>query len=207
MGVCQSAMDEVEAQFKDPALEEEMNDGVRRRENKRTGEIEEYEAGDNDQDNDAFLFEEEEVKEGEEFMAVKPWIGAVKEPDNHPEPNPSPPDVCYQLEYAYGYRCQDSRQNIYYSCNDEICYMTACLGVILNKDSNTQKFFGGGEVENSSKQVSSTKDSHNNDIMCMDVNTSGGRNLAVTGQVGKWPAVFIWDTTTGEKVQRFQLDK
>ena len=78
--------------------------------------------------------------------------------------------------------------------------MTACLGVILNKDSNTQKFFGGGEVENSSKQVSSTKDSHNNDIMCMDVNTSGGRNLAVTGQVGKWPAVFIWDTTTGEKV-------
>lgn len=85
--------------------------------------------------------------------------------------------------------------------------MTACLGVILNKDSNTQKFFGGGEVENQSKQVSSSQDSHNNDIMCMDVNQTGGRNVAVTGQVGKWPAVFVWDTTTGEKIHRFALNK
>ena len=140
-------------------------------------------------------------------MAVKPWIGAVKEPDNHPDPNPEAPDCVYNLEYAYGYRCQDSRQNVYYSCDDEICYMTACLGVMLNKDSNTQKFFGGGEADSASKQTSSSKESHNNDIMCMDVNTSGGRNRAVTGQVGKWPAVFVWDTTTGEKVQRFALDK
>lgn len=79
------------------------------------------------------MFEEEEIKEGEEFMAVKPWIGAVKEPQNHPEPNPSPPDCTYVLEYAYGYRCQDSRQNVYYNADGQIVYMTACLGVILNK--------------------------------------------------------------------------
>ena len=57
------------------------------------------------------------MKEGEEFMAVKPWIGAVKEPDNHPPVDPSPPDCTYTLEYAYGYRCQDSRQNVYYNQN------------------------------------------------------------------------------------------
>jgi len=75
--------------------------------------------------------------------------------------------------------------------------MTACLGVILDKESNTQTFFGGGEVENTSKQVASDKNHHNNDVMCLDVNTTGGRNLAVTGQVGKYPSIFIWDTTTG----------
>lgn len=181
-------------------------EGKRVRENKQTGEVEEYEPGDNQPESDVFLFEEE-IKEGDEFMAVKPWIGAVKEPDNHPEPDPSPPDACYTLEYAYGYRCQDSRQNVYYNSSGQICYMTACLGVILDKESNTQTFFGGGEVENKSKQVASDKEHHNNDIMCMDVNTSGGRDKAVTGQVGKSPAVFIWDTATGEKIARFKLMK
>jgi WD40 repeat protein len=154
-----------------------------------------------------FLFEDEVIKEGEEFMAVKPWIGAVKEPDSHPEANPSPPDVSYNLEYAYGYRCQDSRNNVYYNPAGNICYMTACLGVILDKESNTQVFFGGGEVENTSKQVASDANHHNNDIMCMDVNSSGGRNMAVTGQVGKSPSIFIWDTATGEKIKRFKLQK
>lgn len=31
--------------------------------------------------------------------------------------------------------------------------MTAALGVILDPESNTQQFFGGGEVENTSKQT------------------------------------------------------
>ena len=101
------------------------------------------------------MFDEEEVKQGEEFMAVKPWIGAVIETDKHPEPDSSPPDCCYVLEYAYGYRCQDSRQNVFYNNDGKICYMTACLGVILDKESNTQCFFGGGEVDNTSKQVAS----------------------------------------------------
>lgn len=85
--------------------------------------------------------------------------------------------------------------------------MTACLGVILDINENTQKFFGGGEVDNKSKQVSSTKMSHNNDIESMNVNTSGGRQFACTGQVGKNAAVFTWDTTTGEKIRRVALGK
>lgn len=85
--------------------------------------------------------------------------------------------------------------------------MTACLGVILDQASNTQVFFGGGEVENTSKQIASDQDHHNNDVMCMDVNTSGGRDKAVTGQVGKSPSIFIWDTSSGEKIARFKLQK
>lgn len=45
MGVCQSALDEI-AKESDEFVEEK-NDGHRVRENKVTGEIEEYEAGDN----------------------------------------------------------------------------------------------------------------------------------------------------------------
>lgn len=114
-------------------------------------------------------------------MAVKPWIGAVKEPDNHPEVNKSQPDESYTLEHAYGYRCQDSRQNVYFNSAGNIAYMTASLGIILDVESNVQTFFGGGEVDNLSKQTSSTKMSHNNDIESMNVNTCGGRTHAVTG--------------------------
>jgi hypothetical protein len=84
-------------------------------------------------------------------MAVKPWIGAVKEPDNHPEVNKDMPDEGYSLEYAYGYRCSDSRQNVYFNADGQVTYMTACLGVILDQESNTQKFFGGNEVNTGSK--------------------------------------------------------
>lgn len=31
--------------------------------------------------------------------------------------------------------------------------MTAALGVVLDVGSNTQKFFGGGEVDNTAKNV------------------------------------------------------
>jgi microtubule-associated protein-like 6 len=70
-------------------------------------------------------------------MAVKPWIGAVKEPRSHPPANPSPPDVRFKLEYVYGYRSEDSRQNVFYNAKGEAVYMTAALGVILNHQTNT----------------------------------------------------------------------
>jgi hypothetical protein len=38
-------------------------------------------------------------------MAVKPWIGAIKEPDYHPPVNNSQPDARLELEFVYGYRC------------------------------------------------------------------------------------------------------
>jgi hypothetical protein len=61
-----------------------------------------------------------------------------------PPNNPSPPDQQYALEYVYGYRCADSRQNVYFNSSGQAVYMTAALGVILDIGSNTQRFFGGG---------------------------------------------------------------
>jgi len=80
---------------------------------------------------------------------------------------------------------------VYYNPDGKVVYMTACLGVILDQETNTQQFFGGGQVENKSKQVANDLHHHTNDIMSMNVNTNGSREWAVTGQVGKWPAVFV----------------
>lgn len=46
-------------------------------------------------------------------------------------------------------------------------------------------------------------DSHNDDIMCIDVH---GDN-AVTGQRGSVPMIFVWDAVTGQKKGRAVLNK
>ena len=83
--------------------------------------------------------------------------------------------------------------------------MTAALGVILNHGDNTQKFFGGGEVENTSKITANDMTGHTNDIMCIKLNSD--RTLAATGQVGSTPVVFKWCALTGECKGRFKLPK
>lgn len=114
--------------------------------------------------------------------------------------------MTYELEHVYGYRCQDTKQNVYYNPDGNIVYFTACLGVILDKNENKQTYFGGGEVTDESKQTASSKLHHTNDIMSIGVNTSD-RSKAVTGQQGKSPAVFVWDTITGEKIFRTNLNR
>lgn len=64
---------------------------------------------DNKPETDCFEFELEEAADGEQFMAVKPWIGAIKEPEPCPEVIKDAPDVTYCIEHVYGYRCEDSR--------------------------------------------------------------------------------------------------
>lgn len=82
---------------------------VRRKSNKQTGDLEELDDYGRE-DNDCFEFEAEEVREGEQFLSVRPWkAAAAVEPTNHPEVNNSKPDETYALEHVYGYRCQDSK--------------------------------------------------------------------------------------------------
>ena len=138
-------------------------------------------------------------------MAVLPFKGAIMEPANHPPANPAAPDAKYSLEYVYGYRCADSRQNVFYNSQNEAVYMTAALGVILNHQTNTQKFFGGGQVENKAKNVSNDEKSHTDDITSLTI--SADRQWASSGQVGQAPAAFTWNSKTGEFKQRYKLLK
>lgn len=83
--------------------------------------------------------------------------------------------------------------------------MTAALGVILDQSSNTQKFFGGGQVENTAKNVANDEKAHTDDITSISI--SSDRNWAASGQVGAAPSAFVWNAKTGEKKQRFKLAK
>jgi hypothetical protein len=47
--------------------------------------------------------------------------------------------------------------------------MTAALGVILDINSNTQKFFGGGQVENTAKNVANDENAHTDDILSIAI--------------------------------------
>lgn len=83
--------------------------------------------------------------------------------------------------------------------------MTAALGVILDPASNTQQFFGGGEVENTAKNVAKDNNHHTDDVMA--IRLCPQRMTAVSGQVGSSPTIFKWDATTGEKKQRIKIGK
>ena len=118
-------------------------------------------------------FEEEEVKGGEQFGAIKPWIGALCPPNNPPKNNPSAPEQSLEPSYVFGYRCGDCRDNIHYlKNNEEIVYMTASIGVVLNKKTNKQRFFGCGDKP-------SCKNCHNDDILSIAMHPN--RSIIATG--------------------------
>jgi WD40 repeat protein len=170
---------------------------------KKTGKAIEKEKVTADREFD--FFEGADAGSGEQFMAVRPYEGAIVEPAQHNDPSNSAPDVTYNLEYVYGYRAEDSRMNCFFNKNGNACYFTAALGVILDQDKNTQKFFGGGQTDNKSKQVARDDMYHTNDITAMDMSTC--RGVCATGQNGSVPVAFTWDATTGEKKGRYKLDK
>ena len=131
------------------------------------------------------LFEEEEIECGDQFMAVKPWLGAIKAPSDYLGFKSSQlvkPQVNIELDYVYGYRAKDSRNNIFLNQNrddgTELFYFAAALGIGLETESNTQKFLFG----------------HKDDVISMDYHPE--RNLIVTGELGPKPRIIIHDAST-----------
>lgn len=97
----------------------------------------------------------------------------------------SQPNQKLDIDYVYGYRSFDTRSNLRYNRNNEIIYHTAACGIILNKLKKTQKI----------------NTEHNDDITCLDVNSK--KNIVATGEMGKKPAIVIWDSNTAEKITVF----
>ena len=69
-------------------------------------------------------------------MAVRPWLGAIKEPTppfyEDKKTGFKPPHCKIALEYVYGYRSKDMRSNIYYLADDKVLYNAAGLAIILD---------------------------------------------------------------------------
>jgi hypothetical protein len=67
---------------------------------------------------------------------------------------------------------------VYYTAKgDEVVYMTAAIGVVLNTANNKQVVLGGGEK--------TTFVGHSDDVTALAI--SSDRTLLVTGSVGKNP--------------------
>ncbi len=123
---------------------------------------------------------------GDEFMAIKPWKGAIREPTDWKD-NPqvgSIPQACLELKYVHGYRGWDCRNNLAFADSPHsIVYHIAGVGVVLNTQEHRQ-------ILNSE---------HDDDILCLAVHPDG--HTIVTGEIGKFPKIVLWDANTGVTVR------
>lgn len=117
---------------------------------------------------------------GDQFMACKPWIGAIKEPDVVPVINESKPDETYEIDFVHGFKSNLTRQNLYYNTNQQCVYMTAALGIVLDTENRTQQIFGGGEEKiMRRKQAAKGEFGHSDDIVSLCI--SADRTKVATG--------------------------
>lgn len=115
------------------------------------------------------------VEGGEEFMAIKPWLGAIKEPSVKFNPHGAQllPPISVELEYVYGYRTKDCRQNLFYTNKNEVVYHAAAVIIHHNFEKNTQQLITD----------------HNDDILSLAYHASKG--LVLTGELGPKPFVCL----------------
>uniref|UniRef100_A0A4W4ENS0 HELP domain-containing protein n=1 Tax=Electrophorus electricus TaxID=8005 RepID=A0A4W4ENS0_ELEEL len=81
-----------------------------------------------------------------------------------------------RLHFIHGYRGHDCRSNLFYTQTGEIVYHVAAVGVVYNRQQNTQHFYLG----------------HNDDILCLGIHPL--KDYVATGQVGRDSSIHIWET-------------
>lgn len=172
---------------------------------KRLAALEDHEGNEYD-DYMAELFEIVPPGEGDEFAAVKPWLGAIKEPADHPPINKKAPKADFKIDWVYGYRSEEVRQNCQFNAKGHAVYPTAALGVVYDFKEKTQLYFGGGKTDfGGRKQKDESLSGHSDDVTALALSKS--RKLVVSGQNGQKPLVFIWDAETAEPIGSKKLPK
>jgi hypothetical protein len=162
--------------------------------NKQGEEIDMYARDEKRPEDNLGMFSFEAAGAGDQALAVKPFVGQFEAPDSPPDYADAEPGINLTLEYIYGYRCFDTRQNIFWRNNTEIVYMAAAVGIVLDTEQNKQRFFGEG--------YSKTAHGHSDDITALCIHPD--RNLVATGEVGKNPKICVWNSTTMELVSEFR---
>lgn len=117
------------------------------------------------------------------FSAVNPWLGAVFPPTNHPAINDQVPAAECTLEYVHGIREHDARENLFFLKNGHLVFHAAGVGIVMDPQTRKQQFFLG----------------HTDDILALTLHPDG--KTVATAQVGKDPAIIIWDATTMQQVK------
>lgn len=134
------------------------------------------------------LFDVEEAGAGDEFMAVKPWLGQMREPTDFRKPpknQEQPPTMQLELEWVHGYRARDSKNNVKILKDGSVAYHAAAVGIVYDPDDHTQKHFI----------------KHIDDITAIAF--SSDKRTVATGEIGPKPSIYIWDALTMQ--QKFEL--
>ena len=120
--------------------------------------------------------------------SVKPWIEASKiaapKDYQHNFEDAEAPDANLELDYIYGYRCEDVRNNIKYTRTGKAVYHTGAIGVVLDISETKQKHFF----------------EHTNTISCIAMHP--GLVYVATGDIGLNPLICVWDSSTMECLVR-----
>lgn len=152
------------------------------------------------------LFEKVPPGEGDEFAAVKPWLGAIKEPKPKPKADAKAPKEDYEIDWVYGYRSEEARMNCQFNHQGNAVYPSAALGIVFDYKNMKQTYFGGGKTDfGGRKQGDESKSGHSDDVTALAMSFS--RKIVASGQNGPEPLVFLWDAVTAELICKKRLPK
>lgn len=126
---------------------------------------------------------EKEAKAYAAKEAKAVWLESTVEPNNPPLQRTAAPDITMRLDYVYGYRCQDMRNNIRYTEKDSIVYPAATIGVVMDRMSKAQKYFHG----------------HSQQISSFAVSRCG--KYVASGEIGHKPRISVWSAVTTKALQ------
>ena len=116
-----------------------------------------------------------------------PCAPAVFAPDGYlREPDALAPCMeAAELEFVHGYRAHDTRDNLFYTARGEVVYHTAALGIVYNRESNTQRFLADNPTVDGIT-------GHTDDILCCARHPTG--SIFATGEVGRNPKLIVWSS-------------
>ena len=129
------------------------------------------------------------LKQASHYIPVHEMISGIQEPTGFRKPTivqRQAPKVSLRLQYVYGYRAKNSKNNISYLKDGSIAYHAAALGIVHDKKTNSQRFFN----------------KHKHEIVAIAFHPDGIR--VATGDHCAQPAIYVWDSTTCNQVARFQ---
>lgn len=130
------------------------------------------------------IFKEELMDHADESGSVKPWIANIVAPEVEIVEKKTAPEASLKMEHVFGFRSWDVRQNLFFTDDKHICYMTGAVGIVQNVDNYSQKRFGGLECYEEG-------DCHDDDIVAIAFH-KGEVSMVATGQRHLKPSIIIW---------------
>lgn len=122
-------------------------------------------------------------------LAFLPCAASIFAPDDYKREADilKAPMESAQLEYAYGFRAHDSRNNLFYTALGDVVYPTAAMCVLYNRQAHTQVFMV-------SNPAGDQQQGHTDEITCLARHPNG--IIFASGEVGRNPKILIWSSNS-----------